>query len=82
MWQDVVVTLVAAGAVAVLGWRWLRARASVASGACPSCDACGASKAEQHRAEPSQAAVAKPLILVRKEEMGRERFGPGGDYRF
>jgi positive regulator of sigma E activity len=85
MWQDVLVTLVAAGAVALLGRRWLRSRSS-ATGSCPSCAsgaACGVSTpAERGGASGQRAVPTRPLVLVRKEEMGRERFGPGGNYRF
>lgn len=78
MWQDITVTLVAAAAVGVLGRRWLRTR-STPTGSCPSC-ASGATCTVAQKPDESPKAV--PLRLVRKEEMGRERFGPGGDYRF
>jgi hypothetical protein len=68
MWQDVLVTLVAAGAVAVLGRRWLRAR-SAQAGSCPSCASganCGASTPMPQEAEQGAQAAAKPLILIRK----------------
>ncbi len=69
MWQDVLVTLVAAGAVAVLGRRWLRAR-TAAPGACESC----ASSPDR-----AKRVIARPQA---EEEVGRERVGPGGNYRF
>ncbi len=39
MWQDIIVTLIAITAGAVLGWRWYAARKKPAAPHCASCDA-------------------------------------------
>ena len=39
MWQDVIVTLVALSAGAVLGWRWYAARKKPAAPHCANCEA-------------------------------------------
>jgi hypothetical protein len=79
MWQDLVVTAVAAAAVGVLGRRWLRAR-SARPGSCASCGA-----GQACRTPDAESGQTHPVVMYpprQKEEMGRERVGPGGDYRF
>jgi hypothetical protein len=58
MWQDVLVTMVAMGALGVLGRRWFGARRSEA--ACPSC----ASGTACARPKAAPAADVKPVVFV------------------
>lgn len=46
MWQDLLVTGIAALAVAVLGWRWLKTRSASGCASCASGAACDATHAK------------------------------------
>lgn len=43
MWQDILVSFVALGAVAILGWRWIRPKKATTPG-CANCDVAGEQK--------------------------------------